>query len=130
MPARGLPNASSSSSRPGFTSWPTERSPPTTSFATLSIANRCIAACRRSVDLGCIGCSANGWTLCSPGRQELAAEVALHFEKGLAHEIAIDYLVLAAENAAVRFAYRDSIQVLQHALTLVPRVAPERQADL
>src|SRR5262249_37083212 len=30
----------------------------------------------------------------------------------------------------VRFAYRDSIQVLQHALTLVPRVAVETQAEL
>src|SRR5262249_7331864 len=68
--------------------------------------------------------------LCSPGRQEPAAEIALHFEKGLAHEIAIDYLIVAAENAAARFDYRDSIQVLQHALTLVPRVALERQADL
>ena len=68
--------------------------------------------------------------LCSPGRQEMAAEIALHFEKGLAYDNAIGYLILAAENAAVRFAYRDSIQLLRHALTLVPRVALERRADL
>src|SRR5262249_55919535 len=68
--------------------------------------------------------------LCSASRRELAAEIALHFEKGREYTFAVDYLLLAAENAAVRFAYRDSIQVLQHALTLVPKVAPKRQADL
>jgi DNA-binding winged helix-turn-helix (wHTH) protein/tetratricopeptide (TPR) repeat protein len=68
--------------------------------------------------------------LCSPGKQELAAELALHFEKGREYDLAIGYLILAAENAAVRFAYRDSIRVLQHALTLVPRAAVESQADL
>src|SRR6266436_3016658 len=65
-----------------------------------------------------------------PGRRDLGAGVALHFEKGREYDVAIDYLMLAAENAAVRFAYRDSIQVLQHALALVPRVAVESQADL
>jgi DNA-binding winged helix-turn-helix (wHTH) protein/tetratricopeptide (TPR) repeat protein len=68
--------------------------------------------------------------LCWPGRQELAAELALHFEKGREYDLAIGYLILAAENAAARFAYRDSVRVLQHALTLLPRVAAERQADL
>jgi DNA-binding winged helix-turn-helix (wHTH) protein/tetratricopeptide (TPR) repeat protein len=68
--------------------------------------------------------------LCSPGRQELAAEIALHFEKGLAYDDAITSLVLAAENAAARFAYRDSIQVLRHALTLVPHAAVEHRAEL
>ncbi len=68
--------------------------------------------------------------LCRPGQQELAAEIALHFENGRHYDRAIGYLILAAENAAVRFAYRDSIQVLQHALALVPRVAVESQADL
>ena len=68
--------------------------------------------------------------LCRPGKQELAAEIALHFENGRHYDRAIGYLILAAENAAVRFAYRDSIQVLQHALALVPRVAVERQTEL
>src|SRR5262245_38513095 len=68
--------------------------------------------------------------LCWPGRQELAAELALHFEKGREYELAVGYLILAAENAAMRFAYRDSIQVLEHALTLLPRVAADRQAEL
>ena len=68
--------------------------------------------------------------LCSPGRQELAAEIALHLEKGLAYDDAIASLVLAAENDAARFAYRDSIQVLRHTLTLVPHAAVEHRAEL
>ncbi len=69
-------------------------------------------------------------TLCSPGRHELAAELALHFEEGREYDLAIEHFILAAENAAARFAYRDSIRVLQHALTLVPRVIMERQAEV
>jgi len=68
--------------------------------------------------------------LCSASRRELAAEIALHFENAREYALAIDYLFLAAESAAMRFAYRDSIQVLQHALALVSRVPPERRADL
>src|SRR5262245_8030551 len=68
--------------------------------------------------------------LCVPGRQQLAAELALHFAKGRDYELAIRHLILAAENAAARFAYRDSIQVLEHALTLLPRVAAEKQAEV
>jgi DNA-binding winged helix-turn-helix (wHTH) protein len=68
--------------------------------------------------------------LCSPGRQQLAAELALHFEKGHDDDLAIRYLILAAENAAARFAYRDSIRVLEHARTLLPRIAAEKQADV
>jgi DNA-binding winged helix-turn-helix (wHTH) protein/tetratricopeptide (TPR) repeat protein len=62
--------------------------------------------------------------------QELASEIALHFEGGRDYEDAIPYLILAAENAAVRFAYRDSIAVLQHALKLVPRINPTVGAQL
>jgi tetratricopeptide (TPR) repeat protein len=68
--------------------------------------------------------------LCSPGKQQLAAELALHFEAGREYDLAIGHLILAAENAAARFAYRDSIQILQHALTLVPRVPVDRRAEV
>src|SRR5262245_3476022 len=68
-------------------------------------------------------------TQCSAGRQELAAEVALHLEEGREYREAIDYLILAAENAARRFAYRESIQLLQHALLLVPRLAAGAQTE-
>jgi DNA-binding winged helix-turn-helix (wHTH) protein len=60
---------------------------------------------------------------CDPCEQELATELALHFEGGHEYEQAIRYLIFAAENAAGRFAYRDSIEILHHALELVPKVA-------
>ena len=50
-------------------------------------------------------------TLCTAGHLELAAELAMHFEKGHAYQDAIQYLILAAQSAARRFAYRDSIRV-------------------
>lgn len=59
-----------------------------------------------------------------PCKQELASELALHFEGGRDNEQAVRYLILAAENAAGRFAYRDSIEILQHALELAGRLAP------
>jgi len=43
-------------------------------------------------------------TLCTPSKPELAAELALHFEGGREYDQAISYLILAAENAARRFA--------------------------
>src|SRR5262249_16892247 len=44
-------------------------------------------------------------SLCTPGKreQELASELALHFERGHEYEHAIRCLVLSAENAAGRF---------------------------
>jgi DNA-binding winged helix-turn-helix (wHTH) protein/tetratricopeptide (TPR) repeat protein len=67
---------------------------------------------------------------CDPCEQELATELASHFEGGQDYEQAIRHLILAAKNAAGRFAYRDAIEILQHALELVPMVAPGKRADL
>ena len=61
--------------------------------------------------------------LCSPSKPELAAELALHFEGGREYAQAISYLILAAENAARRFAYRDSIELLRHALGLAAKLS-------
>jgi tetratricopeptide (TPR) repeat protein len=58
----------------------------------------------------------------SDNAQELAAELARHFECGHDYARAIRYLLKAAERAGCRFAYRESIRILQHALELVPRV--------
>src|SRR5262249_320278 len=69
-------------------------------------------------------------TLCTAGHLELASEVAFHFEEGRDYEPAIRYLLIAAENVASRFAYRDSIEVLQQALKLVPKVATDVSAEL
>jgi len=49
-------------------------------------------------------------TLSGPVRQQLASEIAFHFESGREYEQATRFLILAAENAAARFAYRDCIQ--------------------
>ena len=67
---------------------------------------------------------------CNPCEQELAAELALHFEGGYEYEQAIHYLIIAANNAAGRLAYRDSIEILRHALGLVSRLRPALRAEL
>ena len=69
-------------------------------------------------------------TVSGPGQRQLASEIAFHFESGREYEQAIRFLVLAAENAAARFAYRDCIQVLQHALGLIPRIQAQLGAEL
>jgi tetratricopeptide (TPR) repeat protein len=66
---------------------------------------------------------------CNPCEQELATELALHFEGGREYEQAIRYLKVAADNAAGRFAYRDSIEILQHALELVTKLSPALRAE-
>jgi tetratricopeptide (TPR) repeat protein len=45
-------------------------------------------------------------------------QLAWHFEEGRDHRRAIRYLISTAESTAGRFAYRDAIRVLQHALAL------------
>jgi DNA-binding winged helix-turn-helix (wHTH) protein/tetratricopeptide (TPR) repeat protein len=69
-------------------------------------------------------------TLCAAARTELAAELAMRFEEGHDYERAIRHLIVAAENAVRRFAHRDSISLIEHALALSARVAPERRAAL
>jgi DNA-binding winged helix-turn-helix (wHTH) protein/tetratricopeptide (TPR) repeat protein len=66
----------------------------------------------------------------SPVEPEMAAEIALHFEEGHQYEDAIRYLLLAAQNATRRYAYRQSIAVLEHAREILPRVAKDRGPDL
>jgi predicted ATPase len=69
-------------------------------------------------------------TLCTSGKPELAAELALHFEGGREYDQAISYLILAAENAARRFADRDAIELLRHALELVAKLSSNLGAQL
>jgi DNA-binding winged helix-turn-helix (wHTH) protein/tetratricopeptide (TPR) repeat protein len=58
-------------------------------------------------------------SLCDPCEQESATELALHFEGGRDYEQAVRYLLVAADNAVGRFAYRDCIEILQQAQDLV-----------
>ena len=69
-------------------------------------------------------------TLCSPDKPELASEVAFHLEQGHEYEKAFQYLVLAAEDATRRFAHRNAIQILQHALKLVLKIPSSARAEL
>jgi predicted ATPase len=59
----------------------------------------------------------------------ISTQLAWHFEEGGEYQQAIHYLILTAENAARRFAHQDSIQVLQHALEVVPIVRSLRRAE-
>ena len=68
--------------------------------------------------------------LLTGGKPELASEVALHFEEGRDHARAARCLMLAAENTARRFSYRDTIRVLRHALELTDGLPPEVRAEL
>ena len=66
-----------------------------------------------------------------PGeRAELPSEVALHLEIGREYERAIHFLRVSSENTNHRFAYRDSIHILRHALSLVAKIAFDRQAHI
>ena len=62
--------------------------------------------------------------------QELATELALHVEGGRDYEQAIRYLIFGAENAARRFAYRDSVEILHHAFGLMAKLSPALRAEL
>jgi len=67
---------------------------------------------------------------CDPCEQELATELAQHFEGGHDYEQAIRYLILASENAAGRFAYRDCVEILRHAQELVVKLTPAVRAEI
>jgi hypothetical protein len=61
--------------------------------------------------------------------KNLHIQLVCSFEGGRDYQQAIRYSILAAENAAGRFAYRDSIEILRHALELVARLTPSLQAN-
>jgi hypothetical protein len=54
----------------------------------------------------------------------------MHFERAHDHDQAIHYLVIAAENAGKRFAYRESIHILQHALELLRQLHSNRLIEI
>ncbi len=60
----------------------------------------------------------------------LAAELASHFQAGHDYARAIRYLILAATNAARRYAHAESILVLRQALDLLPFLAADVRAAL
>jgi len=60
----------------------------------------------------------------------ISTQLSWHFEQGRDYPRAIRYLILSAENTARRFAYREAIQVLQHALALAADVAASARPEL
>ena len=68
--------------------------------------------------------------LCSPPAPQLASELALHFEAGRDFERAIHYSLISFQNLAQRCAHRASIELLQHALELLPNLAPQAAQEL
>jgi DNA-binding winged helix-turn-helix (wHTH) protein/tetratricopeptide (TPR) repeat protein len=68
--------------------------------------------------------------LCTAGKTELASELASHFEGARDYENAVHYMMLAAENAAERFAYRDSIEILKHGHELAQKLTTTAGAEL
>jgi tetratricopeptide (TPR) repeat protein len=61
---------------------------------------------------------------------EAAAEMALHFEEGREYEKAIQYLIVAAENATRHYAHPESITALEHARQLLSKIAADRAPEL
>jgi tetratricopeptide (TPR) repeat protein len=62
--------------------------------------------------------------------KHLAAELASHFEEGRDYQRAIHCLMATAGYASARFAHRDSIELLQHALELAPLLSDGARVDL
>ncbi len=60
----------------------------------------------------------------------IAGALAWHFEEAGDYSRAIRYLILAAENAAGRFAYADALRVLQQALSLVHHLGADTSSAL
>lgn len=60
--------------------------------------------------------------------REIAAELAMHFERGANYGLAVNYLQQAADNDLRRFAYQEAVVLSRRALELLERVpdTPER----
>ncbi len=60
--------------------------------------------------------------------REIAAELAMHFERGASYQKAAAYLQRAADNAVRRFAYREAVGLARRGLDLLERLpdTPER----
>lgn len=66
------------------------------------------------------------------GNRVEASELARHFQEGRDHARAVQYLRLAAENAAQRCAYREAVAILERALEAADKLphATRREAEL
>ena len=67
-------------------------------------------------------------TLYGERAREIAAELAMHFERGADYKQAVKYLQLAADNAIHRFAYQEAVTLSRRGLELLLKLpdTPER----
>jgi len=63
------------------------------------------------------------------GAPRIAAQLALHFERGRDLAKAIKYLMQAADNAAGLYAYGEAREYLSHALELAEKLTPESRSQ-
>jgi hypothetical protein len=61
---------------------------------------------------------------------DVASQIALHFELGHEYARAVEYLLLTAEGATRKFAYRDAIQILEHALRLASKTSTTAELEI
>jgi DNA-binding winged helix-turn-helix (wHTH) protein/tetratricopeptide (TPR) repeat protein len=59
-----------------------------------------------------------------------ASELALHFEEAREYQEAVRYLIATSEHAGSRFAHRDAIQVLRHALEVLEKIGGRLRTTL
>ena len=59
---------------------------------------------------------------------EIAAELAMHFERGRDYKRAIHYLKQGAENAIRRFAYQEAVGLARHAIDLLNKLPDTRES--
>jgi predicted ATPase len=67
------------------------------------------------------------------GAREIAAELAMHFERGANHQKAVKYVQQAADNEIRRFAYKDAVVLSRRGLELLamlPDTAARAQQEL
>ncbi len=62
--------------------------------------------------------------------REFASELAQHFENGRDSDRAARYLIVGAGNAMLKYAHRDSIAMLEHALRLIERSGSDASRKL
>ncbi len=68
--------------------------------------------------------------LSSPPDPALASELAVHFEAARDYARAIPCLIASAHNATRRYAHSDAIEILRHAMELLPHLAPAASREL
>ena len=68
-----------------------------------------------------------GETLYGKRAREIAAELAMHFERGSNYEKAIKYIRQAADNDIRRFAYKEAVALSRRGLDLLERLPASRE---